>query len=366
MYIYQLPDWPKFEWDAQGIAESLAAVRHEQGRLIGRMETLGFKLRQEASCEALTQDVLKTSEIEGQILNAEQVRSSLARRLGIENAALAPSDREVDGIVEMLLDATQNFEQPLTEKRLTGWHAALFPTGHSGIAKIKVGAWRESVTGPMQVVSGPIGREKVHFEAPPAEALPGQMRTFLSWFENGTDVDLVLKSGVAHLWFVTIHPFDDGNGRIARAISDLLLARSEKSTQRFYSMSTQIRAERNKYYEILERTQKGSMEISEWLQWYLGCLGRAIEGAQNIHASVLRKARFWDMFGKTAINDRQKKVLNLLMGEFDGKLTSSRWAKLAKCSQDTAHRDILELIDLGILKKNLAGGRSTSYSLAED
>lgn len=365
MYIYQNPGWPRFEWKSEILTEPLAMVRHEQGRLIGRMESLGFKLKQEANLYCLTQDVLTTSEIEGQILDPDQVRSSLARRLGMEIAGLKPSDREVDGVVEMLLDATQRFEDPLTKERLFGWHAALFPTGWSGIFRIRVGSWRDGSAGPMQVVSGVIGREKVHFEAPPAVHMEKEMNAFLSWFELETSLDPVLKSGLAHLWFVTIHPFDDGNGRIARAIADMALARSERVPERFYSMSTQIRAEKKKYYKILERTQKGSLDVTPWLEWYLDCLKRAIDGAQTIQQAVLRKARFWESVKTVSINERQSKVLNKLLDGFEGRLTSSKWAKLAGCSQDTAYRDILDLLERGILHKDSAGGRSTSYSLAE-
>lgn len=365
MYIHELPDWPHFKWKPEILAAPLAAVRHEQGRLIGRMESLGFKLRQEATFRTLTQDALTTSEIEGLILDPDQVRSSLARRLGIDIAGLKPSDREVDGIVEMLLDATQHCGRPLTKERLFGWHAALFPTGWSGMLRIKIGAWRHDKAGPMQVVSGAIGREKVHFEAPPAELVETEMNAFLEWFENGCELDPVLKSGLAHLWFVTIHPFDDGNGRIARAVADLSLARSENIVERFYSMSAQIRAERKEYYEVLEHTEKESMDVTRWLMWYLSCLNRAVNGAQTIQEKVLRKARFWESLSTVPLNDRQKKVLNKLLDDFEGKLTSSKWAKLTKCSQDTAHRDIIDLVDRGILKKDPAGGRSTSYSLAE-
>jgi Fic family protein len=364
MYIHELPDWPNFSWHARALAELLAGVRYKQGRLIGRMESLGFKFREEANLQALIQDVVKTSEIEGQILDPDQVRSSLARRLGIEVAGLKPVEREVDGVVEMMLDATQNYERPLTAERLFGWHAALFPTGWSGMLRVKVGTWRDASSGPMQVVSGGVGRERVHFEAPPAERIDKDMAQFLSWFEGAQDIDSVLKSGLAHLWFVTIHPFDDGNGRIARAIADMALARSERVTERFYSMSAQIRVDRKSYYEILERTQKGGLDVTAWLQWYLDCLGRAIDGADAIQSAVLRKAHFWESVSTVPINDRQNKVLNLLVDGLEGKLTSSKWAKLAKCSQDTAHRDITDLIERGILKKDDSGGRSTSYSLA--
>jgi Fic family protein len=347
------------------LADKLAAVRHRQGRLIGRMEALGFRLREEAVFNTLTQDVLKSSEIEGEILDRDQVRSSLARRLGLEIGGLTPADRRVEGVVEMMLDATQQYQELLTDERLFGWHAALFPTGRSGMQRIRVGAWRDDSTGPMQVVSGPIGNQRVHFEAPAADRLPKEMAVFLDWFNGPATTDQVLKAAQAHLWFVTIHPFDDGNGRIARAIADLALARSEQSPRRFYSMSAQIQLERNDYYEILERTQKGGLEITPWMHWFLDCLDRAFQGAETTLASVLRKARFWETYSGEPFNDRQKKVLNRLLDGFEGKLTSSKWAKLAKCSQDTAHRDIVDLIGRGILAKDPAGGRSTSSSLVE-
>ncbi|MDZ4835539.1 MAG: Fic family protein [Candidatus Melainabacteria bacterium] len=365
MYIHELPTWPSFEWSSDTLAQPLATVRHKQGRLIGRMESLGFKLKQEANFLTLTQDVLTTSEIEGQILDPQQVRSSLARRLGIKIAALKPADREVDGVVEMMLDATQNFAKPLTAERLFGLHAALFPRGWSGMFRIKIGDWRDGSSGPMQVVSGVIGREQVHFQTPPAELVAKEMHAFLEWFEHNHEIDPVLKSGIAHLWFVTIHPFDDGNGRIARAIADMALARSEQVAERFYSMSAQIRTERKGYYDILERTQKRTMDITPWLEWFLACLERSIDGAQAIQAVVLHKAQFWNSLSKLPINNRQNIVLNRLLEGFEGKLTSSKWAKLAKCSQDTAHRDINDLVERGVLKKDQAGGRSTSYSLAD-
>ena len=364
-YIHELPSWPKFEWRSDRLSEPLAAVRHRQGRLIGRMEALGFGLKEEAVLRTVTQDVLKTSEIEGQILDPNQVRSSVARRLGMDIAGLKPADRHVEGMVEMLLDATTNFEQPLTKERLFGWHAAMFPTGRSGMMKINVGAWRDDKSGPMQVVSGPIGREKVHFQGPPAKLLNREMSTFLRWFEKEVSIDWVLKAGIAHLWFVTIHPFDDGNGRIARAIADMSLARSEEIPQRFYSMSAQIRIERNAYYEILERTQKGELDITPWLEWFLGCLSRAVDGAQTTVAAVLQKGKFWESVATIHLNERQRLVLNRLLDGFEGKLTSTKWAKLAKCSQDTASRDINDLIERGLLIKDSAGGRSTSYSIAD-
>ena len=364
IYVHELKGWPRFDWNPERLAEPLAAVRHRQGRLIGHMEALGFNLRQEAVLQTLTADVLKSSEIEGEKLNAEQVRSSIARRLGVDIGALKPADRHVEGIVEMMLDATRRYDQPLTAERLFSWHAALFPTGRSGLMKIRVGAWRNDSTGPMQVVSGPIGRERVHFQAPQAKRLDREMKAFLHWFNANADTDPVLKAALAHFWFVTIHPFDDGNGRIARAIADMALARSENSPQRFYSMSAQIRQERAAYYAILEETQKGTMNITPWMEWFLGCLGRAIDGAQTALANVLSKARFWEAISGHAINERQRLVLNRLLDGFEGKLTTSKYAKLAKCSPDTALRDILPLVERGILVRNPEGGRSTSYALA--
>jgi Fic family protein len=364
MYIHELEDWPRFHWDSERIAEPLAAVRHRQGRLIGHMEALGFNLRQEAVLRTLTDDVLKSSEIEGERLDAEQVRSSIARRLGIDIGALKPADRNVEGIVEMMLDATRHFERPLTAERLFSWHASLFPLGRSGMAKIRAGAWRDDSTGPMEVVSGPIGKERVHFEAPIAARLNGEMQAFLDWFNNNADLDPVLRAGLAHLWFVTIHPFDDGNGRIARAIADMALARSEASPQRFYSMSSQIRQERSAYYDVLEQTQKGTMNVTLWMEWFLGCLGRAIDGARSTLGAILAKARFWQAIAGVALNPRQRLVLSRLLDGFEGKLTTSKYAKLAKCSHDTALRDILPLVERGILVQNPEGGRSTSYALA--
>ncbi|QPB21143.1 Fic family protein [Rhizobium sp. 007] len=364
-YIHQREDWPKFHWNTDALAGQLAAVRHRQGRLFGRMEALGFDLRAEAVLQTLTEDVLKSSEIEGETLDKEQVRSSIARRLGMDIGALAPVDRNVEGVVEMMLDATQNYQRRLSDERLFAWHAALFPTGRSGMTKIVVGAWRCEASGPMQVVSGPVGREKVHYEAPAAERLLNEMAAFLDWFNSDLRLDPVLKAAIAHLWFVTIHPFDDGNGRIARAIADMALARSESNQQRFYSMSAQIRLERTDYYAILERTQKGDVDITEWLQWFLACLDRAFEGAEPILANVLRKARFWEAIAGGTISERQRKVINRLLDGFDGKLTSSKWAVLTKTSPDTALRDINDLVTRSILVKDEGGGRSTSYSLAE-
>jgi Fic family protein len=364
MYIHELKDWPKFHWSAERIAEPLASVRHRQGRLIGHMEALGFHLQQEAVLQTLTADVLKSSEIEGENLDAEQVRSSIARRLGMDIGALKAADRNVEGVVEMMLDATRNYQKPLTTERLFTWHASLFPTGRSGMSKMTIGAWRDDETGPMQVVSGPIGKEHIHYEAPKAERLEAEMKSFLDWFESDDKMDAVLRAGLAHLWFVTIHPFDDGNGRIARAIAHMALARSENSPQRFYSMSAQVRQERKDYYDILERTQKATMDGTPWMEWFLGCLGRAIDGAQETLSAVLAKARFWDRIKDVKLNDRQRLVINRLLDGFEGKLTTSKYAALAKCSQDTAYRDILVLIDQRVLVQNPEGGRSTSYSLA--
>ena len=364
MYIHELQDWPRFEWSWESLAEPLADVRHRQGRLIGHMEALGFNLRQEAILQTLTTDVLKSSEIEGEKLDAEQVRSSIARRLGMDIGALKPADRNAEGIVEMMLDATHHYDQPLTAERLFSWHASLFSTGRSGMTKIRAGVWRDDSTGPMEVVSGPIGKEHVHFQAPQAKQLDGQMQAFLDWFNTNADIDPVLKAGLAHLWFVTIHPFDDGNGRIARAIADMALARSENSPQRFYSMSAQIRQERAAYYDILEGAQKGTMDVTPWMEWFLGCLGRAIDGAQTTLGAVLTKARFWEGIQGVSLNERQRLVLNRLLDDFEGKLTTSKYAKLAKCSQDTALRDILSIVERGILVRNPEGGRSTSYVLA--
>ncbi len=362
-YIHDLADWPSFRWESRLLSAKLAEVRYRQGRLVGQMKALGFPLRTEAVLQTLTEDVLKSSEIEGEVLDRQQVRSSIARRLGIDIGGLTAADRHVEGVVEMMLDATQHYTKALTGERLFSWHAALFPTGRSGMSRIKVGAWRDDKTGPMQVISGPIGKERVHFEAPGAGRLRVEMKKFLDWFNKDDASDLVLKAGIAHLWFVTIHPFDDGNGRIARAIADMVLARSEDSSQRFYSMSAQIQQERKRYYEILEATQKGTLDITDWLGWFLDCLGRAFERAEGTLAAVLTKDRFWDQYASAGLNERQRQIVNQLLDGFEGKLTSSKWAKLAKCSQDTALRDIEDLVRKGILNKDAAGGRSTSYSL---
>ncbi len=366
IYIHEHRGWPEFGWDQARIAERLADITYRQGRLIGRMEALGFPLRAEAVLNTLTEDVLKSSEIEGERLDREQVRSSIARRLGLDIGGQAPADRNVEGVVEMMLDATQHYAEPLTRRRLFAWHAALFPTGHSGMSKIRIGAWRKDASGPMQVVSGPIGRERVHYQAPAARRVSGEMKKLIDWLEKDRSTNFVLKAAVAHLWFVTIHPFDDGNGRIARAIADMLLARSEETSQRFYSMSAQIRKERKTYYEILEATQKGELDITRWMEWFLNCLGRAIDNAETVLGTVLSKARFWEHFAKVEFNKRQREIVERQLHGFEGKLTSSKWAKLAKCSQDTASRDIEDLIRKKVLVKDAAGGRSTSYSLVKD
>ncbi|MGQ1786429.1 Fic family protein [Saccharicrinis sp. GN24d3] len=364
-FIHQKDQWPEFTWNYNDFINLLSEVRNLQGRLVGKMETLGFDLRNEALLDTLTLDVLKSSEIEGEILNPDQVRSSIARKLGMEIAGAVDWDRNVEGVVEMMLDATQNCFKPLTADRLFDWHAALLPTGRSGMYKINVANWRKDTTGPMQVVSGAMGKEKVHFQAPDSELLEKEMTQFLDWFNNNKKNDLVLKAAIAHLWFVTIHPFDDGNGRISRAITDMLLAQSDKSNQRFYSMSAQITLERKQYYEMLERTQKGDLNIASWIVWFLTCLSNALKSTETVLTKVLFKADFWRKHSETIINERQKKILNMLLDGFDGKLTSSKWAKIAKCSKDSAVRDINDLISKSILQKEAAGGRSTNYELIE-
>lgn len=363
-YLYDLPNWPHFTWNADSLSSLLAEVRHKQGRMLGRMEGLGLIQRDEASLRALTLEAIKSSEIEGESLRAELVRSSIARRLGLDDGGLTPVDRRTDGLAEMVVDATRNYAAPLTKERLFSWHSSLFAAGH-GSQPLKIGAWRDDSLGPMQVVSGNLGEPKVHYEAPAAERLETEMAAFLAW-ENGRDgFDPVLKAAIAHLWFVTIHPFDDGNGRIARAIADRALARSESSVRRFYSMSAQIRLERNAYYDILELTQKDTLDITDWLRWFLECLGRAIDGSAGELSSVLAKERFWTNHAGKPISERQRLMINKLLDGFEGKLTSTKWAKIAKCSQDTAHRDIVDLIEKGILAQDPGGGRSTGYSLRE-
>ncbi len=362
-FLHQQDNWPEFTWNSNEFLSLLGEARNLQGRLVGKMETLGFDLRNEALLDTLTLDVIKSSEIEGEILNPDQVRSSIARRLGMEIAGTVETDRNVEGVVEMMLDATQNCLKPLTADRLFDWHAALFPTGRSGMHKITVADWRKDTTGPMQVVSGAMGKEKVHYQAPDSELLEKEMTRFLDWFNSNASIDLVIKAAIAHLWFVTIHPFDDGNGRITRALTDMLLAQSDKSNQRFYSMSAQIRIERKQYYELLEKTQKGNLDITNWIAWFLSCLINALKSTDIVLTKVLFKADFWQKYIDTVINDRQKKILNKLMDGFEGKLTSSKWAKIAKCSKDSAVRDINDLIEKGILQREAAGGRSTNYEL---
>lgn len=364
LYIWQAPDWPAWRYDLPALAPALTRVSQAQGLLQGRLADVGMALRDEASLAALTDDVLKTSEIEGEFLDAASVRSSIARRLGVDIGALAPMDRHVEGVVEMVLAATGRSAEPLTEERLFGWHAALFPTGRSGMSRIAVGQWRDDSAGPMQVVSGRLDRPQVHFQAPPADVLPAETRRFLAWANRATDEPALIKAGLAHLWFVTLHPFDDGNGRIARAVGDLFLARAEGNAQRFYSLSAQIQRERKAYYDILERTQKDSLEITAWLAWFLATLGRSLASAQVTLDGVLAKARLWRRWAATPLNERQAKLLNRLLDGFDGKLTSSKWAAIAKCSPDTALRDITQLLQMGVLRKSASGGRSTSYELA--
>lgn len=362
-YIYELPGWPELAWDAARLTPLLAEIRHRQGRLVGRMEGLGFSLRSEATLSTLTADVVQSSAIEGEILDVGQVRSSIARQLGLDVAGVGPSSRNVEGIVEMILNAIRHYAEPLTTERLFDWHVSLFPTGRSGMRRITVGAWRPAEAGAMQVVSGPMGRENVHFEAPAAEKLEIEMATFLKWLNTDGNVDPVLKAGIAHFHFVTIHPFEDGNGRIGRAIADLMLARADGTGERFYSMSAQIEMERKEYYLQLEHGQRGSLDITSWLEWFLQCLERAIRNAEDALSGVLRKAKLWDRINCDPVNERQRKILNRLMDGFEGKLTTSKYAKIAKCSEDTALRDIQTLIRRGILKQNEGGGRSTSYRL---
>jgi Fic family protein len=366
MWIHEHQNWPDFTWDAEVLASKLADIRYRQGRLLGRMEGLGFELKREASLSTLTNDVVKSSAIEGENLNPEEVRSSIARRLGIDSAGLIPASRDVEGIVEMMLDATQQFSKPLTKDRLFDWHAALFPTGRSGMHKITVGGWRTVEADPMQVVSGPIGKEKVHFEAPAADRLEQEIDAFLAWLAGEDNTDPVIRAGIAHLWFVTIHPFEDGNGRIARAIGDMGLSRADGTSDRFYSLSSQIEAERKQYYDHLESQQRATPDITDWLSWFLDCLGRAINSAETTLGNVLFKAQLWDMINQKPVNDRQRLIINrMLEDDFEGFMSTSKYAKLAKCSNDTALRDIQELKERGIFIQNPGGGRSTSYRLPD-
>jgi len=365
MYIWELPDWPHFRWDGNRLLQPLGAAQLKQGQLLGRMERLGFDLRRKAELQAVTEEAVKNAEIEGEILNRESVRSSVARRLGVPDAAVTIEDRRVEGIVEMTLDATRNFAAPLTRERLFGWHAALFPTGFSGLKRIIVGAWRDDADSPMKVVSGPEGHERIHFQAPPAARVEAEMETFLAWFNEPQTMDAILHAAVAHLWFVTIHPFDDGNGRIARALADTSLARSESSPQRFYSLSGQIRRDRSAYYGSLESTQKGDLDITARLLWFIECFSKALDAAEQACAGVLRKADFWQRYVLVALNDRQRKVLNQFLDGAEGKLTARRWATISKCSMATAQRDIKELADRGILVRNEGGSKNTSYAIVE-
>ena len=362
-YIWQQQDWPHWRYDVQRLMGLLGQVHRAQGNLLGRMQGLGLGLREQATLQVLTEDVVKTSEIEGEHLNPDAVRSSIARRLGVDIGALAPADRHVDGVVDMVLDATTNHDLALTPERLLGWHAALFPTGYSGMVQIRAGRWRDDSSGPMQVVAGPVGRQKVHFEAPPAHLLDAQMSDLLLWFNVDQKDDPLIRAGLAHLWLVTIHPFDDGNGRIARAVGDMALARADQSPQRFYSLSAQIQRDRKDYYDMLERTQTMALDVTDWLEWFLGCLLRAMQGAEVTLSAVMVKANFWRRWTGMPMNERQIKLLNRLLDGFEGKLTSSKWAAIAKCSPDTALRDINELVALGVLSKTPEGGRSTAYQL---
>ncbi len=363
IYIYNNPDWPVFKWDSEMLMPLLSFVRNKQGKLIGKMGALGFELRNEANLETLTQDIIKSTEIEGEILDRGQVKSSIARRLGLDIAGLVYSERNVDGIVDLMIDATKNFEEELNKDRIFTWHASLFPSGQSGMYKIETGQWRKDLAGPMQVVSGALGKEKVHYQAPPASQIENEMRIFFDWFNLEQNIDLVLKAAIAHLWFLTIHPFEDGNGRISRALSDMLLARSDEQSFRFYSMSSQIRKERNSYYVILEKTQKGGLDITQWLEWFLNCLLNTLESSEILLEKIIYKHMFWNKHSTEIVNNRQRKIMNLLLEDFDGVLNTTKWAKIAKCSQDTALRDIQNLIEKGILIKSNQGGRSTNYEL---
>lgn len=362
-YIYQKTGWPSFLWNNERLITSLGAVRNLQGKIIGRMEDVGFALQKEATLESMTLEVLTSTEIEGEILSPAQVRSSIARRLGMDIAGLVPSDRNVDGVVDMMIDAIKNFDEALSVERLFSWHQSLFPGGRSGMYTITTGNWRNDATGPMQVVSGPMGKEKVHFQAPAASAIPQEMDLFLNWFNQEKTIDPVIKAGIVHLWFVTLHPFEDGNGRICRAITDMQLTRADGISQRYYSMSAQIRKERETYYAMLESTQKGTLDITEWLEWFLSSLLSALQSSHEALSSILNRSRFWNKYAQLPLNERQTKLLNMLLGEFKGKLNTSKWAKIGNCSKDTALRDIQDLLEKGILLKDQAGGRNTNYIL---
>jgi len=363
-YIYQQPDWPDFRWEQDALQYLLGKVRNIQGKLVGKMDSLGFGLKNEAVLQTLTREVIKTTEIEGETLDLEQVRSSIARRLGMNIPGMIASNRHVDGMVDMMMDVSRNFASPITAERLLNWQSALFPGGRSGLYTIVTGRWRDDSTGPMQVVSGPMGKEKIHFEAQPSSLINGEMDRFINWFnKDDQTIDPVIKAGLAHLWFVTIHPFEDGNGRIARALSEMMLARADGISQRFYSMSAQIRIERNAYYQVLEKTQLGKLDVTVWLQWFLNCLMNAIEASEKVLSIVLDRHKFWNAHATNVLNHRQILMINKIFDGFEGNLTSSKWAKIVKCSPDTALRDIQDLIKKGIFTKQEGGGRSTCYKL---
>ncbi|NQZ38424.1 MAG: Fic family protein [Crocinitomicaceae bacterium] len=363
MYIHQKPNWPDFIWDSNRLLKLVGRVRNQQGRLLGKMESLGFELKEEAVLETLTTDVIESSKIEGELLNTDEVRSSVARRLGMSEYGLVTSSRDIEGVVEMMLDATQKFNDQLTHDRFFSWHSALFPSGRSGMTKITIGDYRKDDTGPMQVISGAMGKEKVHFQAPQSRLVLEEMTRFIQWFNSDKDTDPVICAAIAHLWFVTIHPMDDGNGRMARAIADMQLARADQSNQRFYSMSSQIEKDKKTYYKILEDTQKGSLDITNWIEWFLDCLLKALNSTEVNLSKVFVKAKFWDIHRDTVLNNRQHDMINKLLGDFFGKLSTSKYAKICKCSQDTAHRDIKDLITKNVMIQDHAGGRSTNYKL---
>jgi len=364
MYIWERPDWPHFRWDASALARPLAEAHLRQGRFLGRMERLGFDLRTEAELLAVTEEAVKTAEIEGERIDRASVRSSVARRLGVPDGGLGSEDRRAEGLVEMALDAARRSAEPLACDRLFAWHAALFPTGQSGLHSITVGGWRTDERGPMQVVSGPVGRHRVHYQAPPAARVEAEMAAFLEWFNGPPPLDGIVTAALAHLWFVTIHPFDDGNGRIARTLADMALARSERSSIRFYSLSSQIRRERPRYYASLEEAQRGDLDVTPRLRWFIDCFARAIDAAEETCAGVLRRAEFWQHHAAVPFTERQRTVLARVLGEFEGKLTARKWAALAKCSPATAQRDLKDLVDRGVLRRNEGGSKNTSYTVA--
>jgi Fic family protein len=361
-YIYKHYDWPNFTWDQKTILKVLPEIRHVQGKVFGKMSAMGFSLQSEAVLETLSLDIIKSSEIEGEILNAQSVRSSIAKRLGIDVGGTYTYDRNIEGFTDIMIDATQKFDQPLSLARLFAWHTSIFPYG-SDQHKVTVGKWRTDRDGPMRVVSGMMGKDTIHFEAPEANLLEAEMKKFIDWFNNENDIDPILKAAIAHLWFITLHPFEDGNGRIARVLTDLLLARSDGSAQRFYSMSAQIRIDRKQYYDILERTQKGQLDITPWILWFLDCLKKALLTTESHTNKVLAKASFWSKHIGISLNARQNKIIHLLLNDFEGKLNTSKWAKICKCSTDTALRDIQDLQNKGVLQQEIGGGRSTSYIL---